>query len=267
MRVRCPKGNHFFDLADDTVGARVRCPLCSHLFFVEAALCEGEPPSEQIKPTAPAPPIPRDEMELSHRLYDGLPPLSVMIAMRRQQGRHQEADDLAAKLEMTPDDWKALDAYECVLTAAYSLRTSVMVAGFAVLLQLPRLALSSGEESQRLEIYTVLAIAAIAGCLGLLWIGSVSLQHVHQTTLVRQLTIVILVAGVLFALLAIANIIKFPHLRSSDSGPFWTILSIPFAFISLFDLGRSGVRTHRALEQTRPPEITNRLTDALKYLE
>src|SRR6476620_4604482 len=110
MRVRCPVGNHTIDLPDDSLGARVRCPMCNQLFFVETDQCE-EPPSEQIAAAAPAEPAPRDEKDLTQRIYDGLPPLSVMIALRRQQGRHQDADELFA-LEMTPDDWRALEAYE-----------------------------------------------------------------------------------------------------------------------------------------------------------
>lgn len=267
MRVRCPKDNHFFDLADDSLGARVRCPQCSHLFFVEASHCEAEPPSEQFQPTSPVPPAPRDEGDLSHRLYDGLPPLSVMIAMRRQQGRHQEADEMAAKLEMTPDDWKALDAYECVLTAAYSIRTSVMVAGFTILLQLPQLVFSATESSQPYDLVIVVLISLIAGCLGLLWVGSVSLQVVHLTTLVQQLTTIMLGAGLLFIVMVLVNFQRLPVLQSGSSAPFWMILSSPFALISLFDLGRSAFRTRRAIEQSSPPEITNRLTEALKYLE
>src|SRR5258708_37554106 len=119
MQLRCPENNCPIEVPDDLVGTRIRCPHCAAMLTVEAPVSEGN-----------------ESVNLEHQIYDGMPPLSVMMALRRQQGAAFDADDFATRYPMTDDDWKALSAFESVLYSVVSLRTTVMVAALALLVNI-----------------------------------------------------------------------------------------------------------------------------------
>jgi hypothetical protein len=194
-----------------------------------------------------------------------LPPLSVMMALRKQKGQGYDANDL--KLEMTADDWKALAAYESVLRAAYALRTSVLVAAVALVCNVPQLAFSTDTSIRRGDAITATVLVLVIVSLTVLWLGSLSLEKIRLSGLVDFLVMTVLGVGLAFAAATAFGVYRLTALRSESSDGFWIVVAIPFALIALFDLAKTGIWVCRALGQVEPPEITNRLTEALKYLE
>ena len=91
LRLRCPHQGCAIEVADDMVGARIRCPHCAQLLFVN--------PEPQQSTDVTATP--------EHRLYAGLPPLAVMLGVREGRGPARD-DHGAAGAQMTDADWKAL---------------------------------------------------------------------------------------------------------------------------------------------------------------
>ena len=92
MRLRCPARKCPIDVPDDLVGARIRCPHCGELIFIGAK--DGESQSDQVQPGLPAvAPDPKEVSNLENQIYDGLPPLSVMMELRRRTGRPAYDDD------------------------------------------------------------------------------------------------------------------------------------------------------------------------------
>ena len=86
------------------LGARIRCPHCAKLLFVEQEHFE-------VYGSAAAETPGRAEQGVAA----GLPPLSVMLGIR--EGRVPWADDAELRARMTDEDWAALDAFEAMLRA------------------------------------------------------------------------------------------------------------------------------------------------------
>jgi hypothetical protein len=266
LRVRCPSGDHTVELDDELAGARVRCPTCGRLFFAH-----GDALAAAIQPAIAEPanaPAAKDVDHLKDRIYDGLPPLSVMIALRRQ---NQDVDDHDAKLQMTPDDWRALDAYEHALIASYSLRTSVIVSGVAALSAVPLALLAMRRpDPNALDLSGRIAFAGLmllGACCVVIYLGSKALRKVRVQGVLEFLFWALAIGMAVFASLAVFGVAQVTSMRYSGEDAFAAVLCIPFNGIALFDLARSSLRARAALKEIIAPEITNRLVEALKYVE
>ena len=269
MRFRCPHQNCPVEVPNDMIGMRIRCPHCEAFFVLDLQYREDS--AEQIQTKAPAAaPLAKEPSNLGEQIYDGLPPLSLMIAMRRQKGL--DYDDLEAKYQMTPDDWRALDAYESALRAAYSLHTTIALglfalaanAGNAVIVMNDSLTVRS---RGRLEWVTACVAFFLVLCLTVLFLGSRGLRKGRANGIVDFLPAAMSVALLIY--LSAAACIFFWVLLGQDNGGLaaFAIMSLGANFTAIGDLGRMLLQVNRALKQIEPPEITNRIVEALKYLE
>ncbi len=268
MLVRCPNGNHSIELDDDLIGARVRCQKCGFVFFVNEADRESGSTQVQSKPPIATPGIDKENANLAERIYDGLPPLSVMLALRRQNGRYDDADGLDVRAQMTPDDWKALDAYESVLRASFGLRTSLIVGAIPLALNLlffgilffgwTRPHLSRGE----LGAIPLIATFVLLLCYPVLLLGSWKLQIIRKNFLFDYLLVITCCAALAFGLITAIEFVWF-----GVNLAFFVGIGASANLIAAFNFGKTAFRIFRALQQIEPPEITNRLSEALMYLD
>src|SRR5271169_6024852 len=110
MRVLCPVANHPINIPDDFGGTQIVCPQCNCVIVLDpkersSAIQANAPPNLSATPVDS-----REPKNLHEQIYDGLPPLAVMMALKRREGPAYDADD--DKLKMSEDDWKALAAFE-----------------------------------------------------------------------------------------------------------------------------------------------------------
>ena len=263
MRVRCSKNGCPFDVPDDMVGARIRCPHCGHLMFVEPET------SEQVQPGVPPAAKPKDAVKLENQLYDGLPPLSVMMALRRQQANLPEAP---ASLEMTEDDWKALSAYEQVLHAEQSLWSSLLyglaalgfnlIAAWWVLAN--RASQSRGEAVAGLTLGVPVFIMLIPGLIHA-WSARQQLGRLRVDLLVTSLPFTLFCTTFVYGgYVAAYGFMMFQ--RQADDLSLFAGLWILINLIAGLDTGKAWLQLVRGLRQVEPSEILHRLTEALKYL-
>src|SRR5437763_553077 len=116
IRLRCPHHGCPIDVADDMLGARIRCPHCEELLFVE-------PPNHEPADSPPADPPPA-----SHGIAEGMPPLAAMLGIREGRGAHW-GESRAVRANMTDAYWQALAAFEKLLDAAAALQRAI---GFGI---------------------------------------------------------------------------------------------------------------------------------------
>ena len=256
----CPYANHPLNIPDDFAGTQVICPQCQRPIVLDRS-------AGQIQEGVPTVDRPQEANDLEERIYDGLPPLSVMLALRRK-GRSYDADDLPAKYEMTPDDWKALEAFESLLHAVFALRTSIVVGGIALAAGLPFLATltESAVGRDTVERSALVGAIVLLACLTVFFLASLALQQASGNGIVDWLAgaagcaVLIYIGGVAFAGYHLAAD------RHEGSPAFFAMVSIAFNLIAIFDLARMLLKVFRALKQLEPPEISSRLVEALKYL-
>jgi hypothetical protein len=264
MQFRCPANNCPIEVSDDLIGMRIRCPHCAAMLTVERSASE----TSAVQPGAPdgVSKPPKESVNLEHQIYDGLPPLSVMMALRRQQGAAFDADDFAARYPMTDDDWKALSAFESVLWSVVSLRTTVMLGALAVLVNLIVLgaSISQGRGIGVDMSIQFLSLFVVAGLIVLVYMGSRALERIRLHALATFLPWVAF--GV--ALVVLFNaVLDLGALQDRVTPAFPLLIAIPINLFVAFDSGRSAWRVDRSLNAVSPPEISHRLTEALKYLE
>jgi hypothetical protein len=276
MRIRCPNHGGPFDVPDDQRGQRIVCPYCDYVIF-EAL----DANSEQIKPAGPpARPTVRDAPNLENRVYDGLPPLSVMLALRAQQrGLAYDDIDLDVRQHMTDDDWKALAAFEKLIDSVITLRSALWYGCAALAATLICWVLGVGpldwERKTNVDydrlLILVESLSMLGGVLtmasfGLMYLGSTELCHMRLGLMVSLLAWAALVAMLVFAVYIGFSL--FLMFGSHQVTPrFISLLSVPFNLVAAIMAGLAAVRVIRSLHQVRPPEILHRLTEAMKYLE
>jgi hypothetical protein len=266
MRVRCIKDGSTFDVPDDMVGMKVQCPQCGHQQFVGSKTDQV-----QAHPPVPKPSVPAN---LENQIYDGLPPLSVMIALRRGKGPSYDEDDLLQRFPMTEDDWKALAAFEAVLYALASLQLSLIlvpIAAAAVILitllgmardQLPLGVMPGAMGCVFLPMVGVLTLCWITMFRGRNALGRIEPES-PADLLLWTIAGMIAVFGVVIWLQAQ----QLGMQSADDGGALVHLLGLSLNVLAIFDLIRSAIRVWHALGQIHPPEITSRLVEALKYLE
>jgi hypothetical protein len=276
MRLRCPQKNCPIDVPDDLVGVRIRCPHCGAWLDVDPKYRDTA--SEQIQAGAPdmtldaitEKPKPKESVKLENQIYDGLPPLAVMMALHRQKGADFDADDYASRYPMTDDDWKALSAFESVLLAVVSLRTTLVVAAVALVMNLLVWAVAASPDAKvqvGLPISRLGTLVVLGLCFLAIYLGSQGLKRIKLDLLAHLLPWSASAVTLVIAGNALLNVMAIYHDQQEQSLGFLVFASIPFNVIAAFDSGKSAWRVGRSLDEVSPPEIASRLTEALRYLE
>jgi hypothetical protein len=274
MRLRCPKENCPIDVPDDLVGVRIRCPHCGEWLVVDPKYRDAS--AEQIRAAVPdmslgasaEKPALQEPLNLENQIYDGLPPLAVMIAVRRQQGSHFTPDDLAARYPMTDDDWKALSAFESVLVAVVSLHTTLAIGAVTVLVNLLAFAASLEQTQPTNRPFSHAVVVVILGtCFLVIYLGSQTLRRIKLDALANLLPWSASCVALVVGTAALLDVMTIFHERQEQTLGFMVFASIPFNLIAAVDSGKSAWRVGRSLDQVSPPEISHRLTEALRYLQ
>lgn len=270
MRLRCPHANCLIEVSDELVGTRIRCPHCSFSFIVAAK--DAEPHADQFKVGDPAPKS-KEAPNLENQIYDGLPPLAVMIALKRQQGEAYDAYDFASKFEMTEDDWKALDAFEFVLRASYQLRTALVLglAGAAMNLAVVAGMLAflqdgnPGPYASARTLGNLGSVVLLAAGLVSTWSGAQSFYRLRAHGLAAALPWLAATVAVVLGGSASVNLLTLgPTLNGRVA--MLMMASAGFSVLAAFAALSACWRVISAQVRVRPPEIHNRLIEALKYL-
>jgi hypothetical protein len=269
MRLRCPHHGCLIEVEDDMLGARIRCPQCGELLFVEAAYRD-----DADAPAVPAPsPDPEAEPEkaddLEDRLYAGVPPLSLMLAIREGRGPGRRDEEIIRR-RMTPEDWEALAAFETVLHAVAALKLALVCGGIAAGLTVAVwLAFNAayaepppGRVFSRLVTFVVLA-----GGLILLYQGRDALRRVQPDAWVGRAAWAALGVGVTCLANVALNAFVLVDGRHAEGLVCLVFLATPFQLAAAATAVLAAWRVPPAQERIRPPDIQQRLTEALGHLK
>ena len=275
MRLRCPHANCPIEVPDDLVGVRIRCPHCSAWLVVDAKYREAS--AHQIQEGIPPPsldslaekPSAKEVASLENQIYDGLPPLSVMLALR--QRRDYDRDDLGRRFEMTDDDWTALAAFEKVMRGSAELTTAFWIGSVTLLMNVivwaSTLATQGLRDSGEGRLLAAVVSAMVIGVgLPCLYFGRQKLRRLEFGDLLEMLPWYAFGLGAAFGVNAVLD---FQHLfggRSAEMPPV-NIFSIAANGIACLAACSAAVFVWVAIRKVRPPEIAHRLTEALKYLD
>lgn len=273
MRLRCPARKCPIEVPDDLVGARIRCPHCGELIIVDAQ--DGEGRSDIQPGLPPGAPDPREVKNLENQIYDGLPPLSVMLELRRRKGGPAyDQEELNRRYPMTEDDWKALAAFEQALFAAEALSMASWIGlaalGGNLLLWYGILGLARWETTEPPSPLRLLGVVASALAIpaGIIFLraGAARLSRITLGALLGAVPWCALALSALFGATAVWYSVRMFSGGTDDLlGGFAgvCVTADAIAFLASFV---AAVRAWIALRKLRPPEIAHRLIEALKYL-
>jgi hypothetical protein len=104
LRLRCPNQGCLLELPDEMMGQRARCPHCEQFLVVESRLL--------VETGVSASPLPSFDLGPKEKragaaagndtsVYAGLPPLAVMLGIRKGRGRDWQGD-AALRAQMCP---------------------------------------------------------------------------------------------------------------------------------------------------------------------
>ena len=263
MRLRCPHQNCPLDLSDDALGQEVRCPHCAGEFVVSSqhrdmTLDDDVAADSTFEDTTP----------IEQRLYDGLPPLSVMLAIR--SGR--PLDDSAAQA-MTEDDWKALSAFESLLLAVARINTALWLGTIAVAIHF-FFACSRFVELNSMwvgptarEAFEPFAFPIAVGLLMFVLRKSRAglLEAQSDLRLVRSTPWLAFLAGLAFVGATIW-LVPTTFANREESSSCLRFLVMLCDFIAIAPWAMACWSSLDAVEKIVPPEVGKRLRDALAYL-
>jgi hypothetical protein len=271
MRLRCPHHGCSIEVADDMLGARIRCPHCQELLFVDPQYQENAAEqAEANDPSTAVEPVPDDSADLDKRLYAGIPPLSLMLAVR--EGRAPAWDDRAIRAQMTDDDWKALAAFEKALYATVALQqslwTGMIVAVLTVLSWLAVGHFSDGTvvSPSRTFSWAGTLVMVSTGFL-LMELGRRRLQRLQVGSLTELAAWAALVVALAFTVNALLSLSLLFGNRAEQAVAGLVLLAAPFQLLAAIGAGWTCLKVHRALHVVGVPEILQRLTAALQYLD
>jgi hypothetical protein len=269
MRLRCPEKNCPVDVPDDMFGMTIRCPHCGSSFVANEKNRENVADVPQLSIDSSSKQPGKKPVQLEHQIYDGLPPLAVMMAMRRQQAGF-DLDDIAVQKAMTADDWKALAAFEQILIAIYSLRTTLVVGGLSFAVNFAvcwNSATPHGLDTTAIYLRSAiqfLLLILLGVCLPTVYFGMDSLRSIRRNAWAMVLPW--MACGV--AILASANIVVGASGLAQEANPSWltllTLVSLPLNAITAFDSCKSGWRAWQSLGPIAAPGIAQLLIDALR---
>ncbi|MBI2807402.1 MAG: hypothetical protein HYX68_20665 [Planctomycetes bacterium] len=274
MRLRCPHNNCPIEVPDDMVGVRIRCPHCGNPLLIESRYCDETSNGFTVSEPAPGP-NPNEPANLENHVYDGLPPLAMMMALRRRRGVPGYDDvDNRSKYEMTDDDWRALDAFEVVLRAGYRLRMALILGGAGAVLNLAvLLAMVAAFGEVDLGVYAKTRALGNLGSflclfagLALIWIAGGKFSRLQRDRFTIGLPWMTLVIGLLLAGNVGLNLMTFTGLAD---GRVVVLMLAGAGICALATFATLGAFFAIVTAQARvePPEIHHRLTEAMKYLE
>jgi hypothetical protein len=251
IRLRCPHHGCPIEVADDMLGARIRCPHCSQLLFVEP---ENQGPAEP-------PPV-------SHGVAEGMPPLAAMLGIREGRGA-RFGESRAVHANMTNVDWQALAAFEKLLDAAAALQRAIgfgIVAALLCLLIWSAAAETASWSAPRPNYLigrstTLLMLAA--GFL-LMAMGRYLLVRVRIGAWATTAALAALAVAVVFPADVLLNLLL---LAGADYPGVLAILAIALQLPAAFFAARACFLTRRAQLQASPYSIRHRLIEALEYLD
>lgn len=273
MRLRCPHNGCSIEIADDMVGARIRCPKYEQLLFVDRQYLEGAagPIGAESTPDREQKPRPGKSARPEASLYAGMPPLALMLAIR--EGRGSAWDAGAIRAEMTDDDWKALAMFEKVLWATASLTTSlwfgITVLVFTVLIWMATAQASTSTsapaaDSASSQIATLVLLSVGFIVMGL---SRARIKSLQMGASVEMAAWAALGVALVFAVNGVLTLILLFDDRRDEAFMYAGGIALPFHLIAAIVAGRTGMLVLRSLAQIGPSEILQRLTAALKYLE
>jgi DNA-directed RNA polymerase subunit RPC12/RpoP len=269
MRLRCPHHGCPIDVEDDMLGARIRCPQCGELLFVKESYRAdaGEPgvPSLSLDPE-PKPEAPDD---LEDRVYAGVPPLSLMLAIREGRGPGRRDEEIIRR-RMTPEDWEALAAFEAVLHALAALKLALvcdfLAAGLTVAVWFAFNSAyaqpSPGQVFSRLATFTVLG-----GGLFLMYQGRDSLKRLRPDAWVGRAVWAGLGVGLTCVANVALNVLVLVDGRHEQGLVCLVFLATPFQLAAAATAVLAAWRIPPAQERLRPPDVLQRLTEALGHLK
>jgi DNA-directed RNA polymerase subunit RPC12/RpoP len=273
MRLRCSANRCPIEVPDDLVGARIRCPHCGALIVVDAK--DGDYQSVQVQPGEPAgAPNPKEVSNLENQIYDGLPPLSVMMELRRRKGRAAyDADELSRRYPMTEDDWKALAAFEEALHASAALTTAYWI-GLGALIGNVSLWVAALDLLHRTgdpfppKLLSWLLASALGITVGVMFLrtGAARMSRIMLGVVLEILPWSALALAALFGATAAWYFVRMESGNLDDWLGGAAIFSVTADLLACLASCVAGVRAWIALRKIRPPEIAHRLIEALKYL-
>ncbi len=258
IRLRCPHHGCPIDVADDMLGARIRCPHCAQLLFVEA---QNEEPSDP-PPDAP------------HAVAAGMPPLAAMLGIREGHGRHW-GDAGPARANMTDLDWRALAAFEKVLYAVGALWAAIGFGIATALLTMLLLWIASTQVQSSDTplmagpfIFRLAVLLMLGTCFALMALGRHRLYRMRLGAPVTIASLAALAVAVVYGLYALTTAQALFNAGDHLHPPVVPmVLAIPLQLVGAFFAGRACFLVQRAHEQASPHAIRNRLIAALDYLD
>jgi hypothetical protein len=266
MRIRCPHHGCSIEVEDDMLGARIRCPQCGELLFVEAAYRDDA--------EAPAVPVPASDPEtgpddLENRLYAGVPPLSLMLAIREGRGPGRRDEEIIRR-RMTPEDWEALAAFEAVLHAAAALKHALVCGGIAAGLTVAVwLAFNTAyaEPAPGRVFNRLVTFVMLAGGLILMYQGRDALRRLQPDARVGRAAWVAVAVGMTCLANVAVNAFVLVGGRHDQGLVCLVFLATPFQLAAAATAAVVAWRVPPAEEKLRPPDIRQRLTEALGHLK
>jgi hypothetical protein len=275
IRLRCPHNGCSIEVADDRLGARIRCPRCDQFLFADLQYLEGadlELPGQE--PAAAPEPAPKPDAPArgEKRLRAGPPPLSLLLGLREGRGSDW-GDERAIRAEMTEDDWKALAAFEKVVEAAASLRRTLWY-GIPALLVTAFFWWAAAQGASRQ--------ATPSAAWGTGWLASLCfcglgfpLMELGRRQLIRirlnaQVDLAAWAALFIAVVFLFGTLLSVVPLFGDDRDRFpgmLALLATPFQTLAAFSAGKSCLWVIQSRALLRPPEVVHLLSEALEYLE
>ncbi|HZZ80871.1 MAG TPA: hypothetical protein VFE62_20380 [Gemmataceae bacterium] len=272
MRLRCPAENCPIELPDDLLGSKIRCPHCGTLILIDAKYRESASPQirEGEPAGAPEKPDPREPSNLENQIYDGLPPLAVMMALRRRGGKPAyDQDELNQRYPMTDDDWKALAAFEKALHASVSLTNACWIGTMGLLANaMIWWILVDGTNNHPVWLrWTVLFSAGVMLVAGIcVYCGIERMRRIVLDEFLLWVPTCSLALSATFALwIGIDLLIVCTGSTYHGDAPAAGV-GLVGNLMALIAVSIAGLRSSQALTLVKPPEIAHRLVEALKYL-
>ncbi len=274
MRLRCPHQGCSINVADDLVGARIRCPHCEQFLVVDPRYQEAA--CEQVQPGMPSlslgpEPRPAEPANPEHRVHAGLPPLSVMLAVRAGRAPAWK-DDGTVSAEMTADDWTALAAFEKVLYAIAALQTSLWVgiatATSTLLLALVAAQGSSEGTSLSRDLFVIATAVFFSAGFLCMETGRRRFKRLQIGAAVELAAWASLAVALAFTMNPALALLRCYGERYGPA-PSDVVLACaaPLYLTAAIAATIASVRVRRALNRVSPSAILHRLTEALQYLE
>lgn len=196
-----------------------------------------------------------------------------MMELRRRKGLPAYDDEeLSRRYPMTPDDCKALAAFEKALRASAALTTAFWIGLAALVGNVPLWAAALGLHGRSVDPAPLTRLlwlfASVLGItMGVLFLrtGAARISRIRLGIVLEATPWCALALAAFFGGTAAWYCVRmYSDLDNWLGGV--AIFSVTADAVAFLATGIAGVQLQRALTKIRPPEIAHRLTEALKYL-